>query len=303
MKFKNITPADYHDLVRFFDGQKYRLCTYSLTSILAWSNQMYQPYGAIDGQTLFIFIKFTRHEERNHLILPVSPGKEFAPEELNYFAARQGIDKYCFVPESYIQYYGRERVEEHFEIADHEGFSDYVYRKEDLAELEGSKYSKKRNLIHQFDRSYFNRGRVAIGPITVENAQECVDFLEKWCEEQNCEADMEDDFACEKQAAKNTLENIGMLHVRGILARIDGEISAIGIGSHLTDGMGVLHFEKAFSNIKGLYQFFDRECARRLFESYQYINKENDMNIPGLIHSKKSYFPAMIVKAYRLILR
>ena len=67
--------------------------------------------------------------------------------------------------------------------------------------------------------------------------------------------------------------------------------------------MGVLHFEKALSNIKGLYQYFDSECAKRLFKGYKYINKESDMGDPGLAKSKKSYHPVMIVKSYKLIIK
>ena len=41
-------------------------------------------------------------------------------------------------------------------------------------------------------------------------------------------------------------------------------MSAFGIGSRLRADMGNLNFEKAFPHVKGLYQFLDRECARRL---------------------------------------
>jgi hypothetical protein len=92
-----------------------------------------------------------------------------------------------------------------------------------------------------------------------------------------------------------------MFHLNGILIRVDGVVSAFGIASHLTDNMGVLHFEKAFASMKGLYQYFDRECARRLFGNYTYINKESDMGIPGLAKAKKSYHPVMRVKSYKLI--
>ncbi|RPJ82238.1 MAG: DUF2156 domain-containing protein [Deltaproteobacteria bacterium] len=71
----------------------------------------------------------------------------------------------------------------------------------------------------------------------------------------------------------------------------------------MTDSIGVLHFEKAFAAINGMYQYFDRECARRLFQKYAYINKESDMGIPGLAKAKKSYYPVMREKAYKLVLK
>jgi hypothetical protein len=94
-----------------------------------------------------------------------------------------------------------------------------------------------------------------------------------------------------------------MLDLNGIYLRVDGEISAFGIAAYLTKDMGVLHFEKAFTNIKGLYQYFDNLCAKTLFDGFQFINKESDMNIPGLAKVKKSYHPTMMVKSYKLVLR
>jgi hypothetical protein len=75
------------------------------------------------------------------------------------------------------------------------------------------------------------------------------------------------------------------------------------MGTRLTDTMGVLHFEKAHTHIKGLYQYLDRECARRLFNGYAYLNKESDMDVPGLVQAKKSYHPIKIMKSYQLTLR
>ena len=89
----------------------------------------------------------------------------------------------------------------------------------------------------------------------------------------------------------------------GILIRIDGAVSAFGIGSRLNRTTATLNFEKAFSGIKGLYQFLDNECAKRLFSEFQYINKESDMNLPNLAESKQSYNPVLRVKSFALTLR
>jgi hypothetical protein len=67
--------------------------------------------------------------------------------------------------------------------------------------------------------------------------------------------------------------------------------------------MGILNFEKAFPDVKGLYQFLDHECAKQLFAGYRYINKESDMSLPNLAAMKKSYHPVMRVKSYRLTLK
>lgn len=173
----------------------------------------------------------------------------------------------------------------------------------DLAKLEGNKYSKKRNLINQFNRDFVARKLVKTEPITEASTNDCIEFLEQWCEEKDCGKESREELYCEKQAAINTLKSIDILGVNGLLLRIDGKVSAFGMASRLTSDMGVFHFEKAFSKIKGLYQYFDNLCAKNLFKGYTYINKESDMDLPSLAKAKKSYYPSMIVKSYKLVLR
>jgi len=136
-----------------------------------------------------------------------------------------------------------------------------------------------------------------------EQIEECLQFLEIWCNEHACDVDQQSNLACEKEAVITTLNNIEQLESKGILVRVDGAVSAFGIGSRLNETMATLNFEKAFSTIKGLYQFLDNECAKRLFSEFRYVNKESDMNLPNLAESKQSYNPVMRIKSFALILR
>ncbi|RLC14788.1 MAG: hypothetical protein DRI57_13895 [Deltaproteobacteria bacterium] len=302
MKLKLLTPSDYAHLKQFFDQQKYKLCAYSLPSVLVWASKIYQPCGTItDDRTLIVGVEFNAiYEEKRHLILPISPVRDHSPAELRDIAVKAGFSRYSFVPADYIEKFGWSETGAFFEIKEHPELHDYIYFTDDLATLPGNKYSKKRNLIHQFEREYADR--VQVEKITSATASECTDFLEKWCEERDCVGDPEG-LSCEKQAAINALENTEILEMNGILLRVDNVVSAFGIASHITDEMGALHFEKAFSHIKGLYQFFDNFCAKHLFKGYKYINKESDMGVPGIAKAKKSYHPVMIIKSYDLTVR
>ena len=145
-----------------------------------------------------------------------------------------------------------------------------------------------------------NANRISVEKIDHRVIGECLDFLEIWCAEKDCGLDPNEELACEKDAVINALNNIERLNFKGILLRLDQKVCAFGIASQLTDSMGVLHFEKALSAYKGLYQYFDRECASRLFDGLRYINKENDMNLPGLIKAKQSYHPLKLIPSYEL---
>ncbi len=303
MKFNKLKQENYKQLKAFFKNQANPLCAYSLSSVICWENKKFAPFYTILDDTLVITTLFVDKKEMNHLILPVCQGKIFSPKELFDIAKSCNRNQYWFVPQKYIKTFEKEEIENYFEIHRQKEYDDYIYHAEDLSELKGNKYSKKRNLVNQFKKKFVQNSRTEIETITSENATKCIEFLEEWCRIKDCSSDKDDEFACEKQAAINAINHIENLGLRGILIKIDKKISAFGIASKLTDDTGVLHFEKAMSDKKGLYQYFDKQCAKRLFKGAKYINKESDMNIDGLAKAKKSYYPVEKIYSYRLVLK
>lgn len=303
MKFKQLTPPDYIEYRHYFENQRYQLCAYSLSSIISWTNSEYKPFGAEYADAFVVAAEFETLKKNRHLLLPISPQRMFAPDELAAVAHAAGHTEYWFVPGDYVDHFGEEIVGRYFTVNHQGAYDDYIYRAEDLAELKGNRYSKKRNLINQFQRDYVDRGKVSIDPIGPDNTDACLIFLEEWCRERDCDADDQVDLSCEKQAAINTLVNYDAFDLKGILLRVEGQVSAFGISAPLTPDMATLQYEKAFGSIKGLYQYFDNACARMLVNGYTYLNKESDMGIPGLEKAKKSYHPHKMVRSVKLILK
>ncbi len=303
MNFKPLTVSDYAVLKTFFTEQPYNLCIYSPASLIAWSNRTFRSFYAIMDGVLFIACERENHPEDRHLILPISQKRLNTSSELHRFARQLGYKQYWYVPEDFLETLDRSELETLFVLEEQKEFADYIYLSEDLIRLKGNKFAKKRNLINQFFREYMRHGRVTVENIQKEQIEECLQFLEIWCNEHACDVDQESSLACEKDAVITTLNNIDQFESKGILVRVDGTVSAFGIGSRLNERIATLNFEKAFSAIKGLYQFLDNECAKRLFSGFKYVNKESDMNLPNLAESKQSYNPVMRVKSFALILR
>ncbi len=297
---KILTFDDYSFLKSYFDHQPFRISSYSLPSLIAWSNACYRSYYEIIDDTVIVATEAARNLENQHLIMPVSPAGRPTIEYLRDLIVRTGYKKICFVPEDYIEQDRRSALETFFEIMEQPEYEDYIYLTRDLADLKGNRYAKKRNLIHQFKREYLLHNRVVTGPITSEEIPECLEFLEKWCALRECDSGQEENVACEKAAVIQALNSIDELDWRGLWVRLDGEINAFAIMSHLTKDMGVLNFEKAYPQVKGLYQYLDNECARQLFYDYTYMNKESDMGLPALAESKRSYHPVAKIKSYCL---
>jgi len=303
MNFKPVAIDDYGILKPFFSGHPYSLCVYSPASLIAWNFHSFKAYYAIEEGKLFIAGEMEENPENRHLILPLAQRRLFSPAELHRYAERLGFERYWRVPADYIETLDRSELEALFVMEEQKGYEDYIYLTEDLIHLKGNKYSKKRNLINQFAREYLRKGRAKVEEILAKDVAECLQFLEIWCEQHDCDADPESDLACEKNAVITALENMERLEWKGLLIRVDGRVSAFGIGARLNETTATLNFEKADSEIKGLYQFLDNECAKRLFRRFRYLNKESDMNLPNLAESKQSYNPVLRIKSYALILR
>lgn len=173
-------------------------------------------------------------------------------------------------------------------IEDRDNF-DYLYLKKDLAALSGRKFHKKRNLVNGFVNNY----QYQEGPLTRENLEGAFHVLEEWRRERNDLGDYE--------AAREALELMDELDLKGYLVWVEGTPAAYTLGESLSRGRSfAVHFEKAVGNYKGIYQFINRAFASVLPRHYKYINREQDLGDPGLRQAKMTYRPCGFVKKYRV---
>jgi uncharacterized protein len=165
---------------------------------------------------------------------------------------------------------------------------DYLYKRCDLAELKGRKFSKKRNLINAFINDHEYTGT----PLLDENIPEALGILEQWRKEHGAEGDY--------AAAREALEQSWDLQLCGGIYYVEGRPVAYSLGEELAGGTCfVIHFEKALQGYKGLYQFINQSFAAILPDIYDTINREQDLGDPGLRQAKESYQPSGFVKKYR----
>ena len=302
MDFDLLKPEHYPKLKPFFAAQSQPLSAYSLASLVCWSQCIFDTiFVQLDDAMLFGERRMD-DPHRKHLLLPVCPNGPKPPAWLKDRAAANGFREYHLVPQTYLDGFGRAEVEKLFTVTEETEYEDYVYLSSNLAELPGRDYAKKRNLVRQFERECLDLGRVKVDAISPANAEECLACLEVWRAERGGEQ-WTGLLECERQAITKALKNLSACELQGLMVAIDGKVKGFGIGSRLKDDTWVLHFEKASDQVKGLYQYLDRECAKRLFPGVTFLNKESDMGDAGLAKAKLSYHPAFRVKSYRLALR
>jgi hypothetical protein len=171
-------------------------------------------------------------------------------------------------------------------------FFDYVYRASDLAELPGTKYGKIRNRLNKFTRNY----QYSIEEVSEKNMDEINDFLKRWCLWKDCGSD--ELLENERKAIKYAMSHFFDLGLLGLALRIQGSIEAIAVYEKMNADTVVIHFEKGSPDFDGIYKAINMETAQRLRHQVTFIDREEDLGIPGLRQAKLSYQPDHFIELF-----
>ena len=199
------------------------------------------------------------------------------------------------VPSVYLEQFPE--YEEFFcaeQMADEYG--EYLYSVEKLASLRGGKLAKKKNLISQFKRLYPD---YSVKPYTPDQMSQCQDLARRWSESH--ERDKTE--LHEERALQRTLDLSGALGAEGICLYVHDELAAFSFWTRLNSETCDEHYEKANPSFKGCAQVVNQESMFAMSRAYKYVNREQDLGLEGLRHSKLSYVPEKIICNWNLILK
>jgi hypothetical protein len=173
---------------------------------------------------------------------------------------------------------------------------DYVYLVQDLIELKGRKYHRKRNHIKQFQEKYSHQ----YIPLTPEWVPQCLQLQTEWCDLRNCEASP--GLRNESLAIKEAFTHFEKLEVKGGAILINGKVEAFTFGDPLNSETIVIHIEKANPAYEGLYPTINQAFLEHEGSRHTYVNREQDLGEEGLRKAKESYFPHHLVNKYTITL-
>lgn len=173
---------------------------------------------------------------------------------------------------------------------------DYIYSVKNMVELKGKPFHSKRNHIAKFKRLY----SYEYEDISFENAAECLQMAEEWRSRNSTGANA-GEYEDELKAIARALSSFQPLGLAGGLIRVEGRPVAFTIGEELNPDLFVIHFEKANTEFDGAYAVMNHEFARRRLLCYKYINREEDLGIPGLRKAKLSYHPVLLLEKYTAV--
>lgn len=186
-----------------------------------------------------------------------------------------------------------------FDLTPSRDHFDYIYRRQDLAELPGSKYRSKR---HQVRRFFRDNPSARYERVTSGNVGECLDMTHRWLDLKGM-VEHFDELQAEAQVIERALSYFAELELSGGLLRVNGEVVAYAVGEPLRADTFCAHFEKAFSNVHGAYAAIKQQFAANDLSDYEFVNWEEDLGQANLRKSKLSYKPCRLLEKSIAVLR
>jgi hypothetical protein len=193
------------------------------------------------------------------------------------------------VPEAFVsRYAGPFRSE-----PDRNNF-DYVYLADDLIQLKGKKYDGKRNRVRKFERHnnyHYHR-------LTREHLTGCSALLELWlAAKTSADASL---LGIWRDVIREALDSFEVLGLVGGVFTIEGRVAAFTMGAELGPDTAVIPIEIVDPAYDGLSQLVNREFVKREWVRCRFINREQDLGVPGLRRAKMSYYPHHLIRKYNL---
>lgn len=175
-----------------------------------------------------------------------------------------------------------------------EGDADYVYTVEKMSTYKGRSLHKKRNLLKQFAQSYSHDAR----PLTNDRLEEARFILKDWLATSSSEQDATDYAPC-----LEALDRYEELTLCGGIYYAENEPAGFMLGEELNSQTFVLHFAKARTKFRGIYQFLFNNFAQILSPQYRFLNLEQDLEKENLRIFKSSYVPDALLRKARVRLK
>jgi uncharacterized protein len=179
--------------------------------------------------------------------------------------------------------------------------ADYILSVDDLCKYEGGRFMNKRNYLNRFKKNHASSTKL-IDLSDPEIKEKIISLFRLW-------------------HAQKGLEEIYVKHEYNSLARfldlkdyssmisvgifIEDKLVAFWLLEKINEEYCISHYEKAnVGEYVGIYSYLVNESAKLLKErNIKFINFEQDLGIPGLRESKRSYSPCAYLKQYTLSYR
>ncbi len=291
-------------LKSYLDHTSFRDCAFCTGNAVLWSGQ-YNTYFSIINHML-VFVAMEDGKPRS-FTFPISRDYDYVNDigniyylnkvklvydEICHFFMECGALPvvHCATPHVFriidTWYKGR------YEYIPFRDSFDYIYTTDKLANLSGSKLHGKRNHINGFVKKYPNWQYCTVDKTHVDA---CLQIASKWRDEHDIlQPELKANHAYEYEIIKTALTHMSEFGMVGGIIYVDDAPAGFTLGERLTADTFDVHFEKCDSAFAGIYPMINREFVRNELASYTFVNREEDLGLPGLRKSKESYNPDIL---------
>ena len=261
---------------------------YSFSNIFSWADEYGLEWSWVDD---LVWVKQTRPDQ-----LCWAPLGNWETTDWQRFFDRYTMKGTVFtrVPENLVEIWKR-TVAERIVAKEERRNWDYIYDRNELIELKGNRFHKKKNLLNQFIKKYDYR-YLPFGPHLIEAAMA---MQADWCSWRDCESSSV--LSAENRSVQRVLAHWQDLQgLTGGVIQVEDLIVAYTIGERLSPDTIVIHYEKGCPDYKGVYQAINQMFLSHLNGDYRWINREQDLGEEGLRKAKLSYHPVGFLKKFRV---
>ncbi|KAA6333570.1 hypothetical protein EZS27_018027 [termite gut metagenome] len=171
--------------------------------------------------------------------------------------------------------------------------SDYIYESAVLANLTGKKFHGKRNFITRFTSTY----RSEVRPYTPKDDWAILELYHTWIMQNEG-----DHIYSEMEQLQEAIRFRQELQLDITVLYVDEHLIGFSF-IDISHSMALTLFEKCNINFVGAYQYINQIEAQKLVGRCPHLNREDDWGLPSLRQSKLSYYPALILEKYYIVIK
>lgn len=292
LEFKQLTLEDKSLFDKYIKPYTFNTCEYSFTNLIIWRK------GCDIQYTIYkdvLIIKKKGFDGSIYFMQPIGYTKDTLKEVVDVLTEYSIVNnmKYVFrdVETDFINTL-KIIYTDKFLIEEDRDNSDYIYNSSDLINLSGKKYHGKKNHYNNFIKN--NEYRTE--SLSAKVIEDCIKAAETWYINNNSQGYL----LYELNGIKELFNNSEKLDYIGTAVYVNETLSAFSIGEKMNDSLAIIHIEKANPDINGLYTFINRYFIENYFSDVPFINREQDLGIPGLRTAKLTYKPVRLEVKYSI---
>ncbi len=187
-----------------------------------------------------------------------------------------------------------------FKIEEDRDNFDYIYNLEELKEMKGGKYKKKRNLLSSFCKNNPLATASIIDLSDLEVRKNIIDLFNLWSKNKQ-EKDSNFNLDEEMIVINNFFSSSRIFDIVVVGIFIENKLVAFNINELTTSDYVISHVAKSDSSVFNVQVFLINKSAGFLSDfGKKFTNMEQDLGIENLRNAKMQFSPIFFIKKYKI---